>query len=151
MSPLLQSRIDQPLGRMFSFLGKSYLHLLRNKLQHLDIDRNFFALILIESSEGEINQQQLALLLDTDKVSIVRVVDYLSEKGFVKRVRTSDDRRKHNLVLTEKAKAALPEIKKCINELNQLVFSGLSETQQTDLLASLANIKNSITGNTQKI
>ena len=151
MSPLLQSRIDQPLGRMFSFLGKSYLHLLRNKLQHLDIDRNFFALILIESSEGEINQQQLALLLDTDKVSIVRVVDYLSEKGFVKRVRTSDDRRKHNLVLTEKAKAALPEIKKCISELNQLVFSGLSETQQTDLLASLANIKNSITGNTQKI
>ena len=151
MSPLLQSRIDQPLGRMFSFLGKSYLHLLRNKLQHLDIDRNFFALILIESSEGEINQQQLALLLDTDKVSIVRIVDYLSEKGFVKRVRTSDDRRKHNLVLTEKAKAALPEIKKCINELNQLVFSGLSETQQTDLLASLANIKNSITGNTQKI
>lgn len=151
MSPLLQSRIDQPLGRMFSFLGKSYLHLLRNKLQHLDIDRNFFALILIESSEGEINQQQLALLLDTDKVSIVRIVDYLSEKGFVKRVRTSDDRRKHNLVLTEKAKAALPEIKKCISELNQLVFSGLSETQQTDLLASLANIKNSITGNTQKI
>ena len=151
MSPLLQSRIDQPLGRMFSFLGKSYLHLLRNKLQHLDIDRNFFALILIESSEGEINQQQLALLLDTDKVSIVRIVDYLSEKGFVKRVRTSDDRRKHNLVLTEKAKAELPEIKKCINELNQLVFSGLSETQQTDLLASLANIKNSITGNTQKI
>lgn len=151
MSPLLQSRIDQPLGRMFSFLGKSYLHLLRNKLQHLDIDRNFFALILIENSEGEINQQQLALLLDTDKVSIVRIVDYLSEKGFVKRVRTSDDRRKHNLVLTEKAKAALPVIKKCINELNQLVFSGLSETQQTDLLASLANIKNSITGNTQKI
>ena len=151
MSPLLQSRIDQPLGRMFSFLGKSYLHLLRNKLQHLDIDRNFFALILIESSEGEINQQQLALLLDTDKVSIVRIVDYLSEKGFVKRVRTSDDRRKHNLVLTEKAKAALPEIKKCISELNQLVFSGLSENQQTDLLASLANIKNSITGNTQKI
>ena len=151
MSPLLQSRIDQPLGRMFSFLGKSYLHLLRNKLQHLDIDRNFFALILIENSEGEINQQQLALLLDTDKVSIVRIVDYLSEKGFVKRVRTSDDRRKHNLVLTEKAKAALPEIKKCISELNQLVFSGLSETQQTDLLASLANIKNSITGNTQKI
>lgn len=151
MSPLLQSRIDQPLGRMFSFLGKSYLHLLRNKLQHLDIDRNFFALILIESSEGEINQQQLALLLDTDKVSIVRIVDYLSEKGFVKRVRTSDDRRKHNLVLTEKAKVALPEIKKCISELNQLVFSGLSESQQTDLLASLANIKNSITGNTQKI
>ena len=151
MSPIQQLQVDQPLGRMFSFLGKSYLQLLRSKLQHLEIDRNYFALILIENNAGEINQQQLAVLLDTDKVSVVRVVDYLSEKGFVKRVRTSDDRRKHNLVLTEKAKAALPEIKKCISELNQLVFSGLSETQQTDLLASLANIKNSITGNTQKI
>ncbi len=151
MSPRLQSRIDPPLGRMFSFLGRSYLHLLRSKLQHLDIDRNFFALILIENNEGEINQQQLALLLDTDKVSIVRVVDYLSEKGFVRRVRTAADRRKHNLVLTEKAKAALPEIKNCISELNQLVFSGLTENQQSELLANLANIKKSITGNTQKI
>jgi MarR family transcriptional regulator for hemolysin len=150
MSPALQSNVDQPLGRMFSFLGKSYLHLLRNKLQHLEIDRNYFALILIENNEGEINQQQLALMLDTDNVSIVRVVDYLSEKGFVKRVRTNGDRRKHNLLLTEKAKAALPEIKHCINELNQLVFSGLSENQQSELLASLANIKNSLTGNTQK-
>ncbi len=150
MPPPLQSPIDPPLGRMFSFLGKSYLHLLRCKLQHLDIDRNFFALILIESEE-EINQQQLALLLDTDKVSIVRVVDYLSEKGYVKRVRTTVDRRKHNLVLTEKARAALPEIRKCISELNQLVFSGLTENQQSELFAMLANIKISITGNTQKI
>ena len=45
----------------------------RNKLQHLEIDRNYFALILIENNQGEINQQQLALMLGTDKVSIVPV------------------------------------------------------------------------------
>jgi len=151
MASSIQQHIEHPLGRLFSFLGKSYLNMLRSKLQHLDIDRNYFALILIESQDGEITQQELALLLDTDKVSIVRVVDHLSEKGYVKRVRTAADRRKHNLELTEKAKTALPEIKKCVNELNLLVLSGFTQFQQEELAVSLAKIKNNITENTPKI
>ena len=75
------TQIEQPVGRMLSGLGKGYLHLLRTKLQHLDIDRNYYALVLIESNDGIITQQELALILDTDKVSIVRIIDYLSGKG----------------------------------------------------------------------
>ena len=69
------SNAEPPLGKMFSSLGKGYLQLLRKKLQHLDIDRNYFALLLIENSEGTITQQELALLLETDKVAVVRVVE----------------------------------------------------------------------------
>jgi DNA-binding MarR family transcriptional regulator len=94
----------QPLGRMLSVLGKGYLHLLRARLKHLDIDRNYYALVLIAIQDGDITQQELAIKLDTDKVSIVRVVDYLSEKGYINRTRKADDRRKHSLKLTDKAK-----------------------------------------------
>jgi len=140
-------KIEYPLGRMLSQIGKGYLHLLRAKLQHLDIDRNYHALMLIESDDGNITQQELAVLLDTDKVSIVRVVDYLSEKGYVKRIRKTDDRRKYSLNLTEKAKHALPEIKQAIEEINQIVLYGFGDSKISELMESIQLIKNNTTKN----
>lgn len=145
MSPTLIPRVEPPLGRVLSSLGKGYLNLLRSKLQHLDIDRNYYALVLIENLEGEITQQELADLLDTDKVSVVRVVDYLSEKGYVNRVRKTDDRRKLGLLLTDKAKQALPVIKQSFLEINNVVLNGFSFAEIEELKGSVQKIKNNIT------
>lgn len=139
--------VEQPLGRIMSLLGKGYLQLLRAKLQHLDIDRNFHALVLIESGEGTITQQDLALFLDTDKVSIVRIVDYLSEKGYVERIRNSGDRRKHSLVLTTKAKQALPDIRRAIGDVNKMVLKGLGSSRISEFREDLELIKVNITVN----
>jgi MarR family transcriptional regulator for hemolysin len=136
---------------MLSFLGKEYLHLLRVKLKHLDIDRNYYALVLIDSHDGKITQQELALILDTDKVSIVRVIDYLSGRGYVKRVQNIEDRRKHSLVLTNKARLAIPEIKKSFNEINEIALNGLTISQVSELVETINKIKSNIKENTQAL
>ncbi len=151
MSPILKLQVEQPLGRIFTLLGKGYLHLLRTKLQHLDIDRYYYTLVLIGSHSGEITQQELAFLLDTDKVSVVRMVDYLSEKGYVTRVRKTDDRRKQSLVLTKKAKLSIPEIKESFAEMNEMVLNGLSGSQYPELFDIITKIKANIIQNTHKI
>jgi len=142
---------EQPLGRILSGLGKGYLHLLRTKLKHLDIDRNYYALVLIDKQDGSITQQELALKLDTNKVSIVRVIDYLSEKGYVQRIRKTDDHRKYSLVLTNKAKQALPEIKKSFDEINEIALSGLNLSQVSELTETIKKIKNNIKENIQAL
>lgn len=139
--------VESPLGRLFSLLGKGYLHLLRLRLSHLDIDRNYFALVVIDNYNGDITQQELSQLLDTDKVSIVRVIDYLSTKGYVRRIRNSRDKRKYSLSLTEKAKLALPEIKESFSEVNKIVLRGLPDQQIPELNDSLRKIKQNITEN----
>jgi len=140
-------QIEQPLGRMLSGLGKGYLHLLRTKLKHLDIDRNYYALVMIEQQDGIITQQELALLLGSDKVSIVRIIDYLSGKGYVQRIQKTDDRRKHSLVLTNKARLALPEIKQSFSQINKIVLSGLNNSQVSELFETIAKIKSNLTEN----
>ncbi len=147
MTNFIRPKVEQPIGRVLSMLGKGYLHLLRAKLQHLDIDRNYYALVLIEAQDGTISQQELAGLLDSDKVSVVRVVDYLSVKGYVKRITQAGDRRKHCLLLTEKAKQALPGIRESISELNEMVFSGLESRHLADYTAAIEKIKKNITEN----
>lgn len=148
MSPDFQLN-EQPLGRMLSILGKEYLHHLQLRLQQLDIDRYYYALVIIDKYNGTITQQELALYLDSDKVSIVRIVDYLSEKGYVQRKRKNDDKRKHSLNTTEKGRLAIPEIKQSFAELNQIVLNGIEKSQITDLIQTLNKIKHNITQNTE--
>jgi MarR family transcriptional regulator, transcriptional regulator for hemolysin len=132
------------LGRVLSRLGRSYLHLLNSRLNHLDLVRNYYALMLIEPRDGKITQNELASLLETDKVSIVRVIDYLAAKGYVDRVRSSYDRRKYCLTLTAKAKTALPGIRKSVEDVTKIAFAGLTESQISAFFKTLETLKTNL-------
>lgn len=135
---------EQPLGRVLSGTGKDYLHLLNIKLNKLDIERNYYALVLIESAQGKITQQELANLLGTDKVSIVRIIDYLSVNGYVKRIRNEVDRRKYSLTLTEKARKKLPNIKKALDDVTNIAFKDLKESEIEKFYNILIRIKTNL-------
>ncbi len=96
---------------------------------------------------GIITQQELALELQTDKVSIVRIIDYLSANGYITRVRKTNDRRKHSLMLTEKALIALPEVKRSFSEINQIALNGLGDSQVSAFLETIIKIKRNLTEN----
>ena len=136
--------VEQPVGRILSNLGRSFLQTLNRDLYHLDIDRNFYALLLIENAEGNITQQELANLLDTDKASIVRIVDYLSDHLYIKRVQNAKDRRKYSLVLTAKARKETPKIKSAIKEIISSAFKGVSTTDKKKFYYILEQLKNNL-------
>lgn len=133
-----------PLGKVFTLTGKSFLSLLNEKLSHLDIDRDYYALILIEMRNGQLTQNELASKLETDKVSVVRIVDYLAEKGYVERVESAMDKRKYCLTLTDKAKKVLPGIRKSMHESTETAFGGLTGKQRQEFMALLGQIKRNL-------
>lgn len=133
-----------PLGKVFTLTGKSFLHLLNEKLSYLDIDRDYYALILIEMGGGNLTQNELAGKLETDKVTVVRIVDYLTSKGYVERIEDDTDKRKYRLTLTSKAKKAMPGIKQSMQESTDIAFGGLTINQQTEFMSLLGQIKNNL-------
>ncbi len=134
----------QPLGRILSHTGKSFLQLLNQKLSYLDIERNYYSLILIELGEGTLTQTGLASQLGTDKVSVLRIVDYLTAKGYIKRVKSPEDRRRYCLTLTAKAIQKLPGIKNALQEVTSAAVNGLTEQQQEDFYSMLGIIRNNL-------
>ena len=134
----------KPLGKLLSGIGRTLLSELNIKLKDLDIKRNFYSLILIEDGDGKITQQDLADLLDSDKVSVVRIVDYLSDKGYVKRMKDSSDRRKFRLTLTSKAEKELPLIREAISNLTRVALKGLSDEKIEEFYDTLYNIKKNL-------
>ena len=138
---------EHPIGRMLSTLGKSYLSILNSNLSDLDIERNYFALILIDNAKGSINQQELAKLLEIDKVTMLRNIDYLSVNGYINRVKDPTDRRKYNLVLTDKAKNAISSIKKAINDVNIVALSDITISDIDIFFSVLMKIKSNLNKN----
>lgn len=135
--------IKEPIGRKMDKIGKMFQSRLQNDLKHLDIDRSFYPLLLIEAGNG-ITQQQLASRLLCDKVQVVRIIDYLSSNGYVERIQNQTDKRKYELAITDKARDVLPEIKKAIKDTTSVALNCLSDNQINELYSLLSMIENNL-------
>jgi MarR family transcriptional regulator for hemolysin len=131
---------DIPLGRVFSFLTKNYIGVLSQKLNHLAIERHFYPLIVVEQGGGRTTQKELAEILNTDKATMVRMVDYLSDHGMLIRQTNPDDRREQHLVLTDKAKAIMPGIKSAIQHVNAAAMADMSDVEKEVFYALLSKV-----------
>lgn len=122
---------ETPLGHWFAVLTQRYYTQILHRMKAYDLDRWFVVLVAIADSDGHMSQQELSQKLMIDKVSMVRALDVLSEKGYVERVNCPDDRRKHHIRLLPKAKPVVNAIKKIYGEVNALAFGSLSGTARS--------------------
>jgi DNA-binding MarR family transcriptional regulator len=136
-----ESYIKEPIGRIMGEISRLFLANLHHNLAHLDIKRSFYPLLLIEAANGKLTQQELAQKLSCNKVQVVRIVDYLSSRGYVTRIQDSNDRRKCNLSTTDKAKESLPDIKKAICETTSLALEQMPEKEVNELYFLLKTIE----------
>ncbi|MGC4057756.1 MAG: hypothetical protein QM743_06495 [Chitinophagaceae bacterium] len=133
-----------PLGRFFAYITKSYYGALAKKLEELDIDRYYSVLVAMDKTGKGCTQQMLCNLLDIDKVSMVRMIDYFLKKKMVRKIQNPADRREYFLELTPKVKVRLPEFYEAIEELNREALKGLTKEQQKIFKAQLLTIEENI-------
>jgi MarR family transcriptional regulator, transcriptional regulator for hemolysin len=133
--------LELPLWLQLNKVSRKYMDALAARLGHLGIRRHFFLLVAIGEGKGRLSQQELADLLETDKVAMVGILDMLTKAGLVTRKSSPDDRRKHFIVLTPKAERALPEIKKTIADLNRRALAELPKTLAKAFPNALSAIK----------
>ena len=125
------------IGRLLFRTARKYIGVLARHLTHLDIERNFAVILLIEESGKPMSQQELADYLHVDKAAIVRMINYLTGKKILERKVNPTDRRQYMLQLTPKAKKIIPDIREAISHVNDRVFDGLGPKKQTEFLETL--------------
>jgi MarR family transcriptional regulator for hemolysin len=139
--------IREPVGRIMAKISRMFLTQLQRNLSHLDIGRSFYPLLLISAGNGNLTQQELAEMLSCNKVQAVRIIDYLSSNGYVKRVQNTDDRRKYNLEITAKAIAILPDIERAITDTTALAVETISQIKVDEMYVLLRIIENNLVKN----
>lgn len=134
----------KPIGRMLGALTKQYFGALSKSMEHLGVDRHFYPLVVIDKAQEKCSQQYLSCIMEVDKVSMVRMMDYLMEKGMITREVNIDDRREHIIKLTPKAKKIMPRVYEGINKMNSLALKGLTKNEQELFYSILTKIGKNI-------
>jgi MarR family transcriptional regulator, transcriptional regulator for hemolysin len=137
----MSSTLNSPLGKTFSTLTKLYVGALTARLNDLDIERHFYVLYLVKQRNSPVSQKCLGELLGYDKTNMVRVVDYLSNHGYVERVQNPNDRREHFVELTPKALDLLPRIESAFKEVNDFAVNGFTPQELEKFASLLAQIE----------
>ena len=133
-----------PLGRRMGLVAKGYLGALSRRLSHLEIGPFFPVIVIIDKTKGTLTQQEIADTLQLDKTNVLRIIDNLSEKGYLKRTEKQDDRRAYIIKLTVKGTKILPEIYKAVKELNKTALSGLTAKQINTFYSTIEVISKNI-------
>ncbi|WP_176127650.1 MarR family transcriptional regulator [Clostridium saccharobutylicum] len=95
----------------------------------------------LEKNEG-ISQNKLSKEVGNDKSMSARTITKLIELEFVYKKQDEKDSRAYNLYLTEKAKELIPEIRKDIKTVLDLLTEDLTEEEMLITAKSLRKILN---------
>jgi MarR family transcriptional regulator, transcriptional regulator for hemolysin len=118
--------MNEPLAQSLISVTKKYLSSFSKEVPDLPIDRYQHVLVLIDDHEEKLSQRALAELLQVDKSYMVLILDYLSEKGYVRREKNPNDRREQLIKLTPLAQQDVPLIREAVCRLNRRSLRNLS-------------------------
>ncbi len=132
-----------PLSIWFNTLFKKYYHVIEQELAHIGIERYFFVLTLICRHE-QITQQCIADYIGIDKASMVRIIDYLTKKGLVKRTTHQEDRRSYIISATKKGLQLCPIIEQAFEHVNNCSLKGFTATEKKQFLSMMTRIETNL-------
>lgn len=121
-------------------ISEVYLSTLSTLMKPYGIERYFVALVYLGNRNEKTTQKELAEALKIDKVMAMRMVDYLSDKGLLKREQDCNDRRCQNLIVTKKGMELLPKVKEGIQQANELLLEGFSSSEKSQFKQSMDKI-----------
>jgi len=100
----------------------------------------FSVLLLLDKNPGH-NQTEIANTLGILRPNFVAMLDNLESRGLCARMRSTNDRRSHILVLTDKGRAVLARAKKLVAAKHETRLNALlGPANRAALLAMLATI-----------
>ena len=123
---------------------KKYHSSFSKEVPELAIDRYQNVLVLIDDHREKLSQKALAELLQVDKSYMVTILNYLEEKGYVRREKNPDDRREQFIKLTPLARKDTPLIREAIFKLNLKSLKSLTEKEIQTFNTVLRTIQNNL-------
>lgn len=95
-----------------------------DNLNHTQVQIMFY---LLKNQDKAICQKDIEKEVNLKKASITETLDSLEKKGIIDRVRSDDDKRKNNIVLTQKALGGKDKIESKIKDVECLIRKGIDQ------------------------
>ena len=98
--------------------------------------------VVLQELNNNDGQGQIALANSTfkDAPTITRIIDLLSQKGYVERVNNPEDRRRFKICLTQEGSQLIQKVSPHIFAFRKKAYEGLNQDQMDNLKVALNHI-----------
>ncbi|MCD2172954.1 MarR family winged helix-turn-helix transcriptional regulator [Rhizobium sp. C4] len=114
------------------------------RARHVGLTRSQWQTLALLSRNEGVNQKALAEMQEVEPITLMRLIDKLSEHGLVERRKHETDRRIWLLYMTERARSLLGEMRGMATETGAEAMDGISETDQRRMLEMLETMKSNL-------
>lgn len=133
------------LGFMIVHTGKLLLKTINGIFASLTKEITFEQMGVLyyisRSTDKELIQQDIASVMEKTKSAILRSIDILEEKGFVKRLPVAGDRRKNVIELTDSGKAIIEKMHDIFLEKDLVLKEGIGQGELEACISVLSKIQ----------
>jgi len=133
------------LGFMIVHTGKLLLKTINGNFLSLTDDITFEQMgvlyFISRSNNKEMIQQDIAAVMDKTKSAILRSIDILEEKGFLRRLPVAGDRRKNLIELTDSGKAIIEKMHNVFMEEDNILKQGIAQEDLDTCMCVLSKIQ----------
>lgn len=138
------NRYGESLSFLLSQVGGRVAQLFAERLSPLGISpRAFGVLSNLAAAEGQ-TQQEVADALGIHRNNMVGLIDEMESAGWLKRHRSTEDRRAFELHLTRRGRSVVDQVNDLIPALDAGLAGGLSGAERRELQSALRRVAKSL-------
>jgi DNA-binding MarR family transcriptional regulator len=128
---------EDSLGYVINQVARQFARALHDEIsQHGVVPGQFAQLLALYEKDG-ITQQELCEIVQIEQPTMANTLKRMERDGLVERVPHASDRRKHLIVLTDKAKRLEGSLIDAANRVNAAATQGLDRKDAGKLLATM--------------
>jgi MarR family transcriptional regulator, transcriptional regulator for hemolysin len=139
---------EENLDRNFGFLTNDVARLMQNdfdrRVRKLGITRAQWRVLTWVYRSPGVTQSELADTLDVQKAALGRMLDRLSDKGWIKREADADDRRIRRVHLSKEVKPLVTTMRNIAAELRAAAMQGIPEADRERFVDTLILVKSNL-------
>ena len=124
-----RTELKGSLGHLLSQVRQQTIEAVERELLPLELTHAQFVVVAELANGMAHTPAEFCRLLNYDSGAMTRLLDRIEQKGFIRRVRSTEDRRSVGLELTDKGKELYPAIVPLIVGVNKRLLKNFSRTE----------------------
>ena len=128
------------MGALTSIIFRTRLIILNHHLKSSDMGTGQFPIMMYLYKKQNITQETLVRHFNIDRGTVARSVKKLEDSGYITRITDPDNRRAVRLFLSDKGKAAIPDLIRIEDEWEDIVTGSLTEQEKIQLLKLIRQV-----------
>ena len=139
-APLDQSRLTHLMGYAATRASVALKKVFAKHMGPMHLKAVEFSILVLVASNENVNQKQLGKALDVSPPNLAVTLDRMVERGWVERVRSTEDRRSQIVVLTKAGQQLVQRAEKIAATMENESLSVLSPAERLLLLELLLKV-----------